>query len=58
LSPGLNVVVQDNGKGFDVSIPHNGNGITNIHARAKEIDAVMQINSGANGTVIEVVCDV
>ena len=53
----LVIELQDNGKGFDVNQPmsYNGNGISNMKQRAKEINAEFIINSTqGNGTYIHV----
>jgi signal transduction histidine kinase len=41
----LSLVIRDNGKGFDVSNPANGNGLRNMKARAKEIEANLRVES-------------
>ena len=41
----LEMYIRDNGKGYDPSVSHSGNGIKNIHARAEEIDAAVQIDT-------------
>jgi signal transduction histidine kinase len=50
----LIIQIIDDGIGFDISnINSNGNGVTNMKTRAKEINAVIEINSTPNkGTVI------
>ena len=46
----LSVLVKDNGKGMDMTTTFNGNGLHNIDKRAKEINAVLNINSCSAGT--------
>ncbi|HMR82438.1 MAG TPA: tetratricopeptide repeat protein [Niabella sp.] len=41
----LRFVIKDNGKGFDPSKPTNRNGVKNLKARAKQINADLQIYS-------------
>jgi signal transduction histidine kinase len=50
------VLVEDDGIGFDTSVKYNGNGLTNIRKRAKEMNAQLQIESGeAMGTNTELI---
>jgi signal transduction histidine kinase len=47
-------LIRDDGLGFDTSKKYNGNGLTNIRKRAKEINAQLDIESGANeGTMVQ-----
>jgi len=49
-------LVRDDGTGFDTSIKYNGNGLTNIRKRAKEMNAQLHIESGAGiGTSTELI---
>ena len=41
--------IQDNGKGFDISIPTNRSGIKNMKLRAVELKGRLDINSIING---------
>ena len=51
----LNLMIKDNGKGFDVSKVKKGNGLINIKRRAKEMDANFDMHSSEeNGCVINV----
>ncbi|WP_417358016.1 7TM-DISM domain-containing protein [Flavobacterium sp.] len=46
----VQIMMEDNGKGFDLKAKSNGIGINNIYARAKRWNAEIHISSGANGT--------
>jgi ligand-binding sensor domain-containing protein/two-component sensor histidine kinase len=49
-------LVRDDGTGFDTSIKYNGNGLTNIRKRAKEMNAQLHIESGEGiGTSTELI---
>ncbi len=50
----LLIKIEDNGKGFDTEqLEMNGNGLFNMKARAKEINAILQIESSEKfGTII------
>jgi ligand-binding sensor domain-containing protein/two-component sensor histidine kinase len=50
----ITLLIRDDGLGFDTSKKYNGNGLTNIRKRAKEINAQLDIESGANeGTMVQ-----
>lgn len=50
----LRLVIEDNGKGFDPSRNQNGNGLRNLHERAKALQAELVLTSQPNhGTTIE-----
>ena len=50
---GLQLIVEDNGKGFDIHLPSKGNGLRNIRQRALDINATLIIDSApGRGTVI------
>ncbi len=50
----LTLLVQDFGKGFDSSIVRKGNGLDNIQHRAKELNALLSIDSSpGNGTAVQ-----
>jgi len=50
----ISLVVRDDGIGFDPEKKYNGNGLTNIRRRAKEINAQLNIESGeGEGTSIQ-----
>jgi signal transduction histidine kinase len=49
----LVVTIRDNGRGFDVSAVHDGNGLVNMRERARTMDGHLEISSGAgSGTVV------
>ena len=41
----FNILIKDNGKGFDVQKPRSGNGLNSMKTRAKEMKAELKINS-------------
>ena len=41
----INVLIEDNGKGFDTSVEQNGNGLRNMQSRAREMNAELQLQS-------------
>jgi signal transduction histidine kinase len=52
----ITFLVRDDGIGFDTSVKYNGNGLTNIRKRAKEMNAQLQIESGEGmGTNTELI---
>jgi Signal transduction histidine kinase len=52
----ITLLVRDDGIGFDPSVKYNGNGLTNIRKRAKEMNAQLQIESGEGmGTNTELI---
>jgi two-component system, NarL family, sensor histidine kinase DevS len=54
---GLTLRITDNGRGFDPSAVQSGfghHGLANMRSRAESIGATMEIDSGANGTTIEI----
>jgi len=52
----ITLSIKDNGKGFDTSQVSEGNGLKNMHRRAKEMNAAIKIESQpGNGTHIELV---
>ena len=49
----LQLIVKDNGKGFDIRMPPKGNGLRNIQQRALDINATLLIEAApGQGTVI------
>jgi signal transduction histidine kinase len=49
----LNVMVIDNGKGFDQQKPNQGNGILSMHNRTKLMKGELTIRSSIdNGTIV------
>ena len=52
----ITLIIRDDGLGFDTSKKYNGNGLTNIRKRAKEINAQLNIESGEGiGTNIQLI---
>jgi signal transduction histidine kinase len=51
-NPGIEIMIEDDGKGFDVLNHPNGNGLKNMQARAGELKGTLTINSGTQGTKI------
>jgi signal transduction histidine kinase len=50
----VTLIIRDDGSGFDATKKYNGNGLTNIRKRAKEINAQLKIESGENiGTSVQ-----
>jgi ligand-binding sensor domain-containing protein/two-component sensor histidine kinase len=50
----LILMVEDNGKGFDIKLPTNRNGVSNMNKRAELINADLEINSKLNiGTTVK-----
>lgn len=50
----LVMLIRDNGKGFDVSQPTEGNGLKNMRKRAKEMGAALSIDSfPGQGTTVQ-----
>jgi ligand-binding sensor domain-containing protein/two-component sensor histidine kinase len=53
---GLSLIISDNGKGFDTTTEHTGNGIYNMKKRADDINAMLEISSAIGlGTTIRLV---
>jgi len=49
------IVISDNGMGFNTSSSKMGNGLHNMQTRAHEIKAKLHINSSSRGTVISII---
>lgn len=49
------IVVQDNGKGFDMAKADKGNGIANMKKRIEDIQGKIAIDSDINGTKVNVI---
>ncbi|MDY0082598.1 MAG: histidine kinase, partial [Ignavibacteriaceae bacterium] len=49
---GLEVIIKDNGKGFDVNQNFEGNGLSNMKSRCEKASAELSISSNENGTTI------
>ncbi len=55
----LEISISDNGKGFDATVVHSGNGLKNMYERAKSVKATLNISSALNaGTKIVLVCPI
>lgn len=51
------LTISDNGKGFNTAAEFSGNGLKNLKARAKEIDAGLHISSSPQkGTIVSLDC--
>ncbi|KAB2838752.1 MAG: hypothetical protein F9K47_17405, partial [Burkholderiales bacterium] len=50
----LRLAIIDNGRGFDATQPRNGHGLNNIQRRAADIGGVATLESGPQGTQIEI----
>lgn len=59
-TPGrLSVVVSDDGKGFDTTLPAEGMGLSNVRSRAAALGATVQVDSTpGKGTTVSVECPV
>lgn len=51
----IELIISDNGKGFDSNIQHGGLGLIGIQERAAYIDGKLNINSSAAGTTINLI---
>lgn len=51
----INLVIRDNGKGFDVAAADSGNGLRNMKKRMTEIGAKFSLDSSDQGTLITIV---
>jgi hypothetical protein len=52
LNNQLELIISDNGKGFDINAPHTRNGLKNMQKRAGEINGTIQVTTQpGNGTV-------
>ncbi|MGX5817007.1 two-component regulator propeller domain-containing protein [Chitinophaga lutea] len=49
---GLLLDIRDNGRGFDATAGFRGNGIRNMHSRAREMNAELRIVSSASGSTL------
>jgi len=50
----LNIIVEDNGKGFDTKVASGGMGLKNLNARAEKLDGYLSIVSHkGSGTTVE-----
>ena len=59
LNTQLEIIISDNGKGFDVHAPHTRNGLKNMQKRATEINGTIQVTTQpANGTVTRLLVNI
>ncbi|MFT3679569.1 MAG: histidine kinase [Ferruginibacter sp.] len=49
----VKITLGDNGQGFDINLPRKGNGVKNIHKRAKTMNGTVTFETG-NGTLITI----
>ena len=52
----LEIELEDDGKGFDLKEAGGGHGLTNVHDRAKSINASLIIESDSSGTCVQLDC--
>lgn len=55
LDDNIDMIVQDNGSGFDPNSIENGNGIINMSKRMEEIGGKFALFSSTNGTIIQMI---
>jgi signal transduction histidine kinase len=48
----LDIIVKDNGKGFDTNDVRRGNGLYNMKRRASMLNAILNIESSEKGTIV------
>jgi signal transduction histidine kinase len=53
----LRMLIMDNGNGFDTAQGHSGNGLKNMQSRAREMNAVLRVDS-IKGTGTTIILDV
>jgi ligand-binding sensor domain-containing protein/two-component sensor histidine kinase len=59
LSNQLELIITDNGKGFDTAIPHNRNGLKNMQKRTDEIGGTIQVTTHpGKGTTIRLLFNI
>ncbi len=55
-APHLLMIIKDDGKGFDVHHPKNGNGLSNMHKRASQMKGRLSVDSSCTlGTTVTLV---
>ena len=55
LNESLNLMVEDNGVGFDASVTSGGIGLNNIHSRVKLLEGEINIDTTLNrGTIVDI----
>jgi signal transduction histidine kinase len=55
LETQIQIMIQDNGIGFDEATIQKGNGLQNMQKRIEDIDGIFSLLSSNNGTVISIV---
>ncbi|MCB0278929.1 MAG: hypothetical protein KDD94_05475, partial [Calditrichaeota bacterium] len=45
----ITLAIEDDGQGYDNSVLHNGNGLTNINSRSQQLNATVTNSSSPNG---------
>ena len=55
---GVSLLIEDDGKGFDITQKYEGNGLQNIHKRAIYLDAQLNIKSDKKGTSVFIFCPI
>jgi len=59
LNNQLELLISDNGKGFDINAQHTRNGLKNMQKRAAEINATIQVTTGhGKGTVTRLLINI
>jgi len=48
------LVIEDDGRGFDESVPSRGQGLGNLHDRSGKLGGSLSVTSGAGGTRVEI----
>ena len=49
----LNLKIADNGKGFDAGAIHDGHGLRSMRERARRVNGILDVQSGAAGTTVD-----
>ncbi len=55
---GISLLVEDDGKGFDVRQNRNGSGLENMDMRARFLQAELTVESSTDGTTVFVLCPI
>ncbi|MFN3753476.1 tetratricopeptide repeat protein [Flavobacterium sp.] len=50
----IRIIIQDNGKGFDINTTEKGNGLLNMQKRIAEINGKFELQSSSSGTKISI----
>ena len=59
LNNQLELIISDNGKGFDINAKHNRNGLKNMRKRAAEINGTIEVTTQpGNGTVTRLLVNI